>query len=281
MTFQESKALSIAGFLEKYHQEPSKIRGQNFWYHSPLHAERTPSFKVDIRLNLWYDHGLGKGGTLIDLGCELWQCSPKEVLEKLQEMPVWKAPVSLPTQATNPPPGIQIISAVPLWDPRLLAYAESRRIDPAILKIYCQQVAYQIRDQRYRAIGFKNEAGGYELRSAYFKGSSSPKSFTHLRAGKAQLMVLEGFMDFLSLGSYLPVLPFDILVLNSLALLEKARPVLESYPSLILLLDQDAAGEKATRHLLASYPFALDARCLLGNAKDVNEALIKFSLLHI
>ncbi|PQA53408.1 toprim domain-containing protein [Siphonobacter curvatus] len=274
MTFQQAKALSLVGFLEKYYAEPTYIRGQNYWYVSPLRAERTPSFKVDNRLNLWYDHGLGKGGTIIDLGCLLWKCSPRDVLEKLAEGADWPERIPVSAKAYVKRPGLVIQCVGELSDARLLAYAQSRMIAPAMLRRYCQQISYQLNGKTYRAIGFKNDRGGYELRSPYFKGSSSPKSYTHLQGGHPQLLVLEGFMDFLSVVTYFQHLPLDVLVLNSLALLEKASPVLGSYTRVILLLDNDAAGEKATRQVQARREGIIDARVLLGSAKDVNECLM-------
>ena len=55
--------------------EPHKIKGHNYWYLSPLREEKEASFKVNNHLNIWYDHGLGKGGRLVDLAIEMFQCT--------------------------------------------------------------------------------------------------------------------------------------------------------------------------------------------------------------
>ena len=54
------------------------------------------------------------------------------------------------------------------------------------------------KEKIYSAIGFKNNAGGYELRNEYFKGSSSPKCVTYLDNKADKISVFEGFFDFLS-----------------------------------------------------------------------------------
>ena len=59
------------------------MTGSDYWYLSPLRLEKDPSFKVNRKLNVWYDHGIGKGGNLIDLGILLFNCSVSEFLEKL------------------------------------------------------------------------------------------------------------------------------------------------------------------------------------------------------
>ena len=43
-------------------------------YLSPLREEHMPSFKVDYERNLWYDFGLGEGGSIIDLVMRLKRC---------------------------------------------------------------------------------------------------------------------------------------------------------------------------------------------------------------
>ena len=50
----------------------------------PLREERTPSFKVDYVQNLWYDFGLGEGGTLRTLVMRLERCDSREAIRRLQ-----------------------------------------------------------------------------------------------------------------------------------------------------------------------------------------------------
>jgi hypothetical protein len=54
------------------------VRNQDHWYLSPLREEKTPSFKVDRRINVWYDHGTGKGGDLIDFGTLFYRCTVEQ-----------------------------------------------------------------------------------------------------------------------------------------------------------------------------------------------------------
>src|SRR5690606_28377132 len=42
-------------YLSSLGHEPARISGNNFWYHSPLHADKMPSFKINRQLNKWYD----------------------------------------------------------------------------------------------------------------------------------------------------------------------------------------------------------------------------------
>ena len=71
MTIQEIKAIQISNFLASKGYEPINRKGNKWWYLSPLHTEKTASFKVDLTKNVWYDFALGKGGNIIDLAMML------------------------------------------------------------------------------------------------------------------------------------------------------------------------------------------------------------------
>ena len=60
--------------------QPSKIRNEIYFYFSPFREEKTPSFKVDMNLNKYYDFGEGKGSGLITLISRLENISIKEIL---------------------------------------------------------------------------------------------------------------------------------------------------------------------------------------------------------
>lgn len=53
----DAKQLDLVDYLASLGHQPQKVRNQDHWYLSPLREEKNPSFKVDRRLNVWYDHG--------------------------------------------------------------------------------------------------------------------------------------------------------------------------------------------------------------------------------
>ena len=71
----DAKQLDLVDYLASLGHQPQKARNQDHWYLSPLQEEKTPSFKVDRRLNMWYDRGTGKGGDLIDFGTLYYRCT--------------------------------------------------------------------------------------------------------------------------------------------------------------------------------------------------------------
>jgi hypothetical protein len=93
-------------------------------------------------------------------------------------------------------------------------------------------VDFELYGKKHTVIGFQNNSGGYELRSDYFKGSSSPKDVTLINQNSNKISVFEGFFSFLSFQSFhqgKAQQSTNFLVLNSLAFFEKSRSVMEKY----------------------------------------------------
>ena len=72
---QDVKGLDIVAYLESLGYAPQKVRNNDYWYLSPFRTEKEPSFKVNRRLNAWYDHSLGRGGNLLDFGILYHGCA--------------------------------------------------------------------------------------------------------------------------------------------------------------------------------------------------------------
>ena len=71
----EANQIDIVNYLQNCGHQPSKINGEDYWYFSPFRNENTPSFKVNRKLNIWYDHGIGKGGNFVDFSVQFYHCS--------------------------------------------------------------------------------------------------------------------------------------------------------------------------------------------------------------
>src|SRR5688572_30053040 len=83
ITCARAKQIDLVDYLAHLGHFPAKIRNQDYWYLSPLRREKTPSFKVNRAMNVWYDHGTGTGGDLIDFGKLYHNCSTAELLSRL------------------------------------------------------------------------------------------------------------------------------------------------------------------------------------------------------
>jgi hypothetical protein len=234
------------------------------------------NFKINRRLNCWYDHGIGKGGGIIDFAILYYNSTIKELLQQLTKY------FSLPTSShynlspyrVNVETKIVIVNERPIASLALERYLDARRFPLPVAQQYCNEICYHLNNKEYYAIGFKNNSGGFELRNAFSKLSIAPKDITTLNNGANTVAVFEGFFDFLSfiaIQKNQPSIHSDYVVLNSLSFFEKARPFMESHAVIHLYLDNDTAGQNCTSYALSLSSRYKDERSLYGHYKDFND----------
>lgn len=280
LSISEAKEIDMVHFLSALGYEPAKIRNDDYWYHSPLRDEKTPSFKVNRRLNRWYDHGLGRGGNLVDFAVLYHGCTISELLQNLSGNLSLQKPLTQQSDVKqDSESGIKILGDFVLSSSALLQYLRQRRIPVDIAERYCREVRYELNGKIYLGIGFRNDSGGFEIRSPYFKASSSPKDITTLDNGAGEVMVFEGFTDLLSfkvIHQHEPEDRFDFVVLNSLSFFETARPFLEKHKVIGLYLDRDTSGQNCSRYALSISSKYKDESNLYQNHKDFNDWMVNF-----
>lgn len=278
LSIEKAKEIDMISYLASLGFEPYKIARDDHWYHSPLRVERTPSFKINQKLNRWYDHGIGKGGSLIDFGMLYFKCSLHDFLKEhcgsisLSDLPA--LPYSAAEQKSSK---ITILKEQPLCSASLLGYLKERKIPLRIASAYCKELRYSVNNQTYLGISFKNDLGGFEIRNPYFKSGSSPKAVTSYDQNNKEVLVFEGFFDFLSykaLGMS-GTKKQDFIILNSLSFLEKARPYMEKHQLIRLYLDRDQAGQDHTARALCWGNQYKDQSSLYKGYKDFNEWAVK------
>jgi hypothetical protein len=214
LTCGRAKQIDLVDYLQSIGYQPAQKRLYNYWYLSPLREERAASFKVNRKLNRWYDFGIGKGGDIIDFGILYHHCTIPELLQKLNDhfLSFHRHPnhqnnghgegekVYLNEQAKDAAEEekISIQKVISITNPFLCKYLAERRIPLHIANAFCKEIQFKIKDKNYYAIGFKNDGGGYELRSRFCKLSSSPKTITFINMHTDEIKVFEGFFNFLS-----------------------------------------------------------------------------------
>ena len=281
MTIAEAKQVRIVDFLAQLGHHAQHIKSEQYWYFSPLRNERTPSFKVNDRINEWYDFGEATGGDLVELAKYI--CRTDCVSEALAYIERLVNGASLPRtrMPTAPPRPVEAemkdVIVIPLRHHALFSYLQSRLIDADIGRMYCKEVHYELRGRHYFALAFGNTSGGYEVRNAYYKGCLNNKDISLIRhlteETQENVCVFEGFMDFLSAAT-LGLETGDCLVLNSVANVEKAMRYLDGYGRIDCYLDRDEAGRRTLETLKERYGGRVcDCSALYDGCKDLNEYL--------
>ena len=273
------RRIPLADFLARLGHEPVRRSGNELWYIAPYRGERTPSFRVNVAKQLWYDFGLGKGGDIFTLAGEFigsgdFMEQVKFIAETARvPFATMEKPQFLPKPSELVFEGVE---AVPLLRSPLTDYLAERGIPYAVASRYCCRLNYGVRGKRYFAVGFPNVAGGFEIRSRFFKGSVPPKDVSLVKMESSQAdvcSVFEGFMDFLSAVT-LGLETGDCLVLNSVANVEKAMRYLDGYGRIDCYLDRDEAGRRTLEMLKGHYGERVcDRSALYDGCKDLNEYL--------
>ena len=276
MDVRQMREIPIADFLSVMGIQPQKQKGNILWYNAPYRKERTPSFKVDTNKNVWFDFGIGKGGDIFDLAGAF--IGSEDFLLRAAFI-ARSGACPLPVMEQSPrekerEPSFEDIWTRPLLNGRLLGYLEERGIDAHVAIPNCEEVRYRIRGKRYYAIGFRNKAGGLELRNRFFKGCIPPKDISLKRNGSDVCAVFEGFMDYLS-AMQLGIIASDWLVLNSVSNVEKAVRALHGYERIDCFLDNDEAGRRTFQRLHECFgEKVIDRSSLYADHKDLNEFLL-------
>jgi len=277
MALDHIKRISIREYLGVRGIKPTKENEQRGMYHSPLRTDNNASFSVNYIQNVFFDHGIGTGGSIIDLVSRLESCSIGEAIKRLEtdHFSFHRGENISNDKRVKQIQTIKILDVVAISNQALLAYLNLRCIDIEIAKLFCLEVHYSVvNGKNYFAIGYKNDCGGYELRNKYFKGCSS-KDITTILTGQKECLLFEGFMDFLS---YLTIKKIqspseDVIVLNSLSNLPKVIQTLTTYRSVVAYLDSDEAGRKAILELKKDCKGVIDQSGYYSGLKDLNEFL--------
>ncbi len=278
MNLHNIKQKSIVDYLQQHGYSPQHIRGNSYWYCSPLRNEHTASFKVNTERNQWYDFATGEHGDIIDLVCALHRCTISEAIRLLSgAKQVAHQEFSFGGERKISERKLEILSAQPLSNPYLLRYLAARAIPLPVASAYCSEVLFQNMKRTYYAIGFANDALGWEIRNMYFKGCVAPKAITTIKRGTDRLQIFEGFMDFLSWQVLNPSSTSDAIVLNSLALLPRIQEKIKSYKQVESFLDNDDAGRKSFEVLKHFCPSIIDGSVRYRTHKDLNEWLVSQS----
>lgn len=294
MTIEEARAVPIVDLLISMGHQPQRRTGggRDVWFLSPLHLEKTPSFKVNTTYNSWKDFGLTggrkeSGGNCIDLVMLLekvdFRGAMKFLASRHRRLDAYdwtqqraQQLAKLPIKETSV---ITLQNVKPLENQALLQYIQARKIDLALAKKYLQEAYYSIDGKRYFALAMPNDGGGYELKNKYFKGAIK-KDLTTLREGGTNtLSLFEGFTDFLSLLTWQKVtaLKGDVIILHTLSYTSKVGEWLthHQYDTIYTFFDNDNAGDKANAQLqqVVGQPIR-PMNSLYAGYKDLNAFLV-------
>jgi DNA primase len=275
MNTAQAREIPIEKVLQNLGCEPTKTNEKESWYLSPFRVEKSASFKINRKINRWFDHGEQKGGNAIDFVVLQFGFSISEALEYLSKFETFfffQKQISQTNDIKNEN-SPTIIKTIPIQHSALIQYLNQRGITKFRSIKQLKEIHYSIQEKKYFALGFENNSGGFEVRNKYAKLCLNKKDSTTILNNGTKICVFEGFFDFLSFYVFanLTIEKTDYLILNSVALLSKNLSLLANYNGIELYLDNDETGDKYTSSILNQFSTAQDCRTMYKGFKDLNE----------
>lgn len=280
--------VSIIELLARLGFHPARWTGNEQVYHSMLRdSDTVPSFTVNINLNVWYDHGLGIGGNIIDFGLRYWPgLSFPEVLEKISEIAAMAVPIARENldgtarrRRAVKIPHYKIEEIKELGNnPIITAYLQKRGIYQQA-KTHLKEIYYFVEDgkkqrKHFFAAGWKNEIGSWEVRNQHFKGCLGHKALTFIPGNPERLAVFEGFINYLSWLTEHPCATESILVLNTITLVFAATKKAGEFRQVSIYFDRDTIGHSATGDFIKYLPQAIDQSSAYEGYNDYNDKVV-------
>ena len=280
MNCKQFNSVKLEEILVSLGHHPTKQNEKEAWFLNPFYTETQASFKINKNLNYWYLHSEGIGGNNVDFMKKYLNASVKEVLEwaEKQNFSSFQPQNSIQKQ-NSLKQNYQITEIKELQNENLKDYLQQRGLSTKVYPLV-KEIHFRIDQKNLYAIGFENLSGGWELRNSFYKGSLLKKDISILNfnnenqneTGK-RIVVFEGFMDALSFVEMKPFFIGDLLVMNSISLLNRTKEHLKIYSEIHLFLDNDKAGETCKNEILKSFPEAKNHSEIYALHKDLNDYL--------
>ena len=278
MNCKQFNSIKLEEVLFSLGHHPTKQNEKEAWYRNPFATENQASFKLDKRNNIWYLHSEGIGENNIDFMKKYLKSSVKEVLEWTEKQNFSSfQPQNVIQKQNSLNQNYQITEIKELQNENLKKYLHQRGLSQIIYPLI-KEVHFTIGEKNLYTIGFENRSGGWELRNSFYKGSLLKKDISLINLNNQtenkNVAVFEGFTDALSFVEMKPFFNGDLLVMNSVSLLNRTKEYLKNYSEINLFLDNDKAGETCKNSILKSFPEAKDHSEIYTLHKDLNDYLL-------
>ena len=277
MNCKQFNSIKLEEVLQILGHLPTKQTEKEAWFLNPFANENHASFKLDKRNNIWFLHSEGIGGNNTDFMMKYLKASVKEVLEWAEKQNFSSFQSQKDYHSKSSSLNYHITEIKELQNENLKIYLQQRGLSPTVYSLV-KEVHFAIGEKKLYAIGFENLSGGWELRNQFYKGSLLKKDISvvnlnnNLEKNK-NVVVFEGFIDALSFVEMKPFFKSDVLVMNSISLLNRTKEHLKNYSEIHLFLDNDKAGETCKNSILKSFPEAKDHSEIYALHKDLNDYL--------
>lgn len=265
--------VGIRVVLESFNIFPVKENKRTAFYFALDRKENVPSLSVDFMKNTAFDFGTGKSYDVISIVQIINKCSVSEALKYLVRFD-FSLFNSEDKKGSIIQKNYEVLEATNIRHPALIQYLQSRKVYGQ--KDLVSEINYKMNNKNYFGIGFKNDSGGFEIRSMYSKLCLGIKDVTLIKNdlnSYNEIILFEGFFDYLTYRAINIINDetADYLILNSTAMFFKVENLLMGYDKIFLFLDNDDNGKTVKQMMQTKYRNVEDCSSLYTDCKDLNE----------
>ena len=298
MNVSEAKSILLDEFLQNLGFACAKVSEGRKWYHAPYREENTPSFVLSNDRFAWYDHGEGRGGSIIELAMRFGDLrNVSEVLSYIERIMGNRHTMPITKQEYK-----QINQEIPFYELITVSnchayigrgmskgaqYLLSRCISPDAVMPYIKDVKFNARNdvkKSYTGFGIRNVEGGFEVRfdrgRGYEKvtvGTKAVSFFPSTVKGSTNgtLHIFEGMPDFYTYLTWNSKKPNSInpasqsyLILNGTGMINQAIKLLQDHDfAFVAIWSQYGKGGCQMEDALLAYFSKIN--CTVGTTKDM------------
>lgn len=279
MTKEEAREICLETILHDLGYYPVKKDFKESWYFLREEDKKSPSFKVNLKLNRWYDFGIGQGGNAIDLVMFIKNCdfiSAIDYLTKFEDN-IENIDIKVVKQRREDyksgEKNYEILEVKKIFMYPLKNYLYERNIDLEVAYKFLKEIHYEMKGRKQYALCMENNSGGYAVRNLLFKGNLGNQDITTIDNGKEEAIVFEGFFNFLSyitLSKH-KINNYNFEILNSANNIHKLEG--KRYKKIYCFGDNDKTGKSVLEELKNIFleSEVIDKSNLYKNFKDLNE----------
>lgn len=269
--------VDIRTVLESFNLFPVKNNRKTAFYFALDREEKIPSLSVDFVKNKAFDFGTGRSYDVISIVQQINQCSVSDALKYLKQFEFSTQNKIQILENVNEKE-YEILKVNEIQHLALIQYLASRKVEKQMHLV--KEIHYKLNGKKFFGIGFFNNSGGVEIRNKYSKICLGKKDVTLIKAQPNvynEIIIFEGFFDYLTFKDIATEQNADVLILNSTAMLFKIENELKKYNKISLFLDNDANGKSVKTKIESQYNKVEDCSLIYSGFEDLNEWYCKKS----
>lgn len=265
------RSVSLAVLLRRYQVRLRRSGRDQFRGLCPIHrGEGRDAFHANLSRNVFHCFSCGAGGTVLDFVAAMERCTLPEAARKLARATAaagdttpatgWENPLVTKKSIAPPPLGFTlrgIDSAHPYLASRGIEIATAREFGVGFYRgagIFRGRLVFPIQNRRGEVVAYCGRAlDGSEPRYRFPPGFAKSEILFNLHraaaTGHQSAVIVEGFFDCLKVHQ--AGMPAVVGLMGSSLYDAQQRALLERFRQVILMLDGDEAGRRATATMAA------------------------------